>query len=97
MIMDKLSVDLFLTPKELADLLGVTVQGVHKFLKEQGVESTMPTPRQRRIYPASMRQIAQMKGLKVPTGVVAVHLVKGGVGKTTLAHALSARCSALGS
>lgn len=94
--MDKLAIDLYLTPKDLAEMFGVTVQGIHKFLKEHHVESSMPTPRQRRIYPSSMRKIVQLKGLKVPHGVVAVHLVKGGVGKTTLVHALAARCSALG-
>ena len=94
--MEEVNVDLFLQPKDLADALGITVQGVHKLLKEHHIESKMVNPRQRRIYPASVRQVAQLKGLPIPSGVVVVHLVKGGVGKTTLIHGLAARASAYG-
>lgn len=94
--MEHAAPDLFLTPRDISELLGMTVQGVHKLLKDNGIESKVPNGRQHRIYPASFRRIIQLKKLAVPSEIVAVHLVKGGVGKTTLVHALAARASALG-
>lgn len=94
--MEHAPVDLFLTPKDIADLLGMTVQGVHKILKDQGIDSKVPNGRQHRIYPADFRRLIKNKNLPIPSHVIAIHLVKGGVGKTTMVHALASRASALG-
>lgn len=94
--MNESTIDLFLTPKDLAELFGITVQGVHKFLKENGFQTTLVNKTRHKIYPALMREILESRGLKVPSCVVVDHIVKGGTGKTTLTHAMASRCSALG-
>ena len=88
-------IDLFLSPKEVASLLGITAQGVHKICKELNLETKHGT--KRKVYPDQLRKILDYRGSKFPKGKkIAFHNLKGGVGKTTMAHALGSRCSALG-
>jgi len=88
-------IDIFITPTEVADLLKVTVQGLYKQLKEQGITTVRENGRHK-IYPHEMRKLLEVKNLTIPREIVALHIVKGGVGKTTLVHGLGARSSAFG-
>ena len=90
------NLEIFLTPKDIVELIGMTVQGVHKLLKEHGIESRNQGSRQHRIYPTSFKELLQIKRFPIPKEVIVAHLVKGGVGKTTVVHALAARASAFG-
>lgn len=88
--------DIFLTPSELAPLLKLTIQGLYKQLREADVETKLERNGRHRIYPREMRKFVDAKGYEIPKGVIALHIVKGGVGKTTLAHGLASRASAYG-
>lgn len=90
------NLEIFLTPKDIAELIGMTVQGVHKLLKEHDIESRHQGSRQHKIYPASFKELLRIKKFPIPNEVIISHLVKGGVGKTTVVHALAARASAFG-
>lgn len=93
--MKAINIDLFITPSELASLLKLSVQALYKQLKENNIDTKNAQGRHK-IYPLEMRQFLNLKNLFIPKSVVAVHIVKGGVGKTTLVHALAARASAYG-
>lgn len=89
--------DLYLLQKEVAQILGITVQSVHKLLKDHGIKTVPYGKRLQVIYPESFRQILKLKNLKLVKGTkIGVHIVKGGTGKTTLTHALATRAAALG-
>lgn len=90
-----MNLDVFLTPTELSGLMDITVQALYKQLREFGIEATKVGSR-RRLYPHHMREYIKLKGLHVPKMVISLSIVKGGVGKTTFAHALSVRASAYG-
>src|SRR4051812_12504103 len=87
--------DLFLTPTKLAEILDLSVQTIYRQFKELNIETGQAKGR-RRLYPESMRKYLEAKNLFIPKAVVAVHVVKGGVGKTTITHALASRASAYG-
>ena len=87
---------LCLQQKEIADLIGITPQAVSKILRENRIETLAHGHRLQLIEPASFRKILSIKNLKVFKGVIGVHIVKGGVGKTTLVHGLASRAVALG-
>src|ERR1700710_2534404 len=93
--MKQREVDLFLTPTELASVLNVSVQGLYKQLKELDIQ-TRNTKGKHKIYPQEMRRFVELKGLSIPQEIIALHIVKGGVGKTTLVHSLAARSSVYG-
>ena len=86
--------DLYLTPVDVAHVIGMTVQGLHKFCKDNGIETQLKGQRQHKIYAENFDKILSLKG-----GVVKAkrfftnHNIKGGIGKTFLAHALSTRAS----
>ncbi|MBK7845664.1 MAG: ParA family protein [Bdellovibrionales bacterium] len=88
--------DLYLTPKELADILGITVQALHKFLKETEIQTRIGNSRFHRIEPSKISEILQLRGLSFPSMVIDLHNVKGGVGKTTCTHALATRAATYG-
>lgn len=89
------NVDLFITPTELASLLNCTVQGLYRQLKECSIETIRNNGRHK-IYPQEMRKYIQLKHFQVPKEVIALHIVKGGVGKTTIVHGLASRASMYG-
>lgn len=91
-----IDMDLFLTPKELADVFGISVQGLHKFLKEADINTRVGNSRFHRIDPAKINEILKLRGLSFPSMVIDLHNVKGGVGKTTCTHALATRAAAYG-
>lgn len=94
-LMKMTDVDLFMTPSELASLLNLSVQGLYKQLKESQIDTKKANGRHK-IYPYEMRKFIEYKRLFVPNSVIALHIVKGGVGKTTIAHGLASRASAYG-
>lgn len=93
--METITHDLFLTPAELASICDVSVQWLYKMLKEHEIQTRVIGNRHK-IYPRDMRKFLEAKKLPIPTGVFTVHVVKGGVGKTTLVHGLASRASTLG-
>lgn len=89
--------DLFLTPADVADLLGVTVQAVHKMLKEHGIATQPKGQRTHKIYPDMLNKLLEARGgVNRMRKAFAIHTLKGGVGKSTLCHALGSRASAYG-
>ena len=87
--------DLFITPTEVADVLNISVQAMYKQFKELNVQTTKEKARIK-IYPSHMRDYLTKKQLPIPQSIVSLSIVKGGVGKTTLAHSLASRASAYG-
>ncbi len=87
--------DYFLTAQELGEVLGVTAQAVHKFCRENGIEKK-GTNKSDRIYPAQVREITDMRQIPRVKKKVAIHTVKGGAGKTTIAHGVGTRASSYG-
>lgn len=94
--METTPLDLYITPGEAANLFGITVQGLHKQLKENGIQTKVSKNGRHMIYPTEMRKLLEVKNLTIPSAVIALHIVKGGVGKTTLVHGLASRASAYG-
>lgn len=88
--------DLFLTPKEVATALGITVQGLHKICKENGIVTQPHGSRQHKIYPDQVVKLQSLRGVKKVKKRITVHSLKGGVGKTTIVHALASRASQYG-
>jgi len=84
-----------LTAIELADALGITPQALHKYCKQNSLEGSV---NRRKYYlpPEMVRRLAELRGLPRKKGIFATHLVKGGVGKTTLTSAVATRASAYG-
>ena len=88
--------NLYINPRDLSEVLGITVQGLHKFLKEKGIETRLDNSRSHRITPENARKILEAKGIKYPRRKINLHNLKGGVGKTTSAHALATRAATYG-
>ncbi|MGA1546986.1 MAG: AAA family ATPase [Flavobacteriaceae bacterium] len=87
---------LYLQQKEVASLLGITPQSVSKLIREHHIETYKKGNRLQLVLPDGFREILSLKRLNLASGVIAVHIVKGGVGKTTLVHSLASRAVALG-
>ncbi|RYE58786.1 MAG: ParA family protein [Sphingobacteriales bacterium] len=86
--------DLYLTPVDVANVVGMTVQGLHKFCKDNGIETQIKGQRQHKIYPEIFDKILKLKGGVIKKKCFFTHHnIKGGIGKTFLAHALSTRAS----
>lgn len=88
--------DLSITPKELADLLDISVQGLHKFLKDKGIDTKVENTRFHKIAPRVVREIVLARGGSYPRTIIDLHNVKGGVGKSTCCHALASRAASYG-
>lgn len=84
-----------LTAIELADALGITLQALHKYCKQNNLEGFVD---KRRLYlpPEVVRRLADARSLPLQKGIYASHLVKGGVGKTTLTSAIATRAASYG-
>lgn len=87
--------DFYLTTKEVADVFGVTVQAIGKMCKDKGLEIQYGT--KLKIYPEVMKGIYKYRGGKeFLQRKISFHSIKGGPGKTTLAHLISSRISSYG-
>ncbi len=94
--MDTIDLDIYLTPNEVASVLGMKPQGVHKLCHSLDIETKVEGQRNPRIYPEDFLKILSEKGITPEKKIFSVHSVKGGVGKTTMVHALASRASAYG-
>lgn len=85
-------IDAKMTAVDAAEFLGITVQGVHKRLKESKLESLKS---QNRVY-FGHNTAGKIFNLKFKKKVISFQIVKGGVGKTSLSHAFAIRASLYG-
>lgn len=86
----------YLLQKEVADLLGISPQAVSKILRENNIPTDEKGSRLLVVPPRSFEKLKSLRKLPPINRRIAVHIVKGGVGKTTLTHGLSARASSFG-
>lgn len=84
-----------ITPLELANLFGISVQALHKYTKEIKINTLVAT-RKHRILPSQVRKIAESRGIKFQNQVIHLHNSKGGVGKTTISHATALKAATIG-
>lgn len=91
-----MTVDIGLTYKEVGELLGITSQAIGKIVRQYDIAIEHKNARTQILRPASVRRILELKGIKYEKISIGMHLVKGGVGKTTLVHAFGSRAAALG-
>ena len=84
-----------LTPNELADALGMTVQGVYRILSARDIKSTLPGKR-KLIQADDIRNILTERGFKYPKMNISCQVVKGGAGKTTIAFNFASRATYYG-
>lgn len=75
---------------------GMTVQGVYKLIKSHSIEFIKTKSNRKLIIPTGARKIFQEKGFSYPKKNISFQIVKGGVGKTSLAFSLSVRASHYG-
>ena len=78
---------------EVADILGVTVQAVHKQLKQKKISHSKM---RNRVYFDQESANVFFNNFKSPCKVVVFVLVKGGVGKTTLCREVAIRSTLMG-
>lgn len=81
-----------ITATEAANLLGVTVQYIHKILKVRSLPSVKS---QNRVY-FGHRTAAALLNIKFSPRTVAFQIVKGGTGKTSIAHSFAIRANLYG-
>lgn len=86
----------YLTPQELAGILGKSNQAVYAFLKNKNITSIEISKRKRLIPPSSIKTILEMRHFKYSKKIFSIHDLKGGVGKTTIALSFSVRASHYG-
>lgn len=89
--------ELVITPRELLEATPniATLHGVHKFLKDKDISSVRKDAR-KFIAPTATRKYFEQKGFKYPKKNIAFHIIKGGVGKSSLASAFAIRSVQLG-
>lgn len=87
---------IYIQQKEVASLLGVSAQAISKILRDNKIPTMKIGNRLQVLNPDSMNQIIHLKNLPKFKGKIGFHIVKGGVGKTTLVHGLGARSAATG-
>ena len=86
----------YLTPQELASVLGKSNQAIYAFLKSKNIPSVEVSKRKRIIPPSSIKAILEIRNFKYFKKTFSIHDLKGGVGKTTIALSFSARASHYG-
>lgn len=86
----------YLTPQELAMILGKSNQAVYASLKNKNIVSIEISKRKRLIPPSSIKTLLEMRHFKYHKKIFSVHDLKGGVGKTTIALSFSVRASHYG-
>ncbi|MBF0299460.1 MAG: ParA family protein [Oligoflexia bacterium] len=81
--------------KELSEIFNLSSQEINNFFKENQVELTR-IGNLVRITPANFELILKARDVKKNKMIITSSCVKGGVGKTTLTHGLSAKISTYG-
>lgn len=85
-----------MNPKMLAinaaDFLRISVQSIHKQLKTKQLQFTKS---QNRVY-FGYNTARNLFNLSIPTKIIAVQIVKGGTGKTSLVHSMAVRANLYG-
>ncbi len=80
---------------ELADVLGISPQGVYQRLKKENIGIKHPTKGY--IVPSpDVRKLFEGKGIQYQHHVISFQCCKGGVGKTSLAYSLGIRANMYG-
>jgi len=77
---------------EIASIMGITRQGIHKKLRERNIKSKKTS----KISYLTFSESKDFFDFKFKPLVVTIHIVKGGVGKTTLAVSIGVRASLYG-
>jgi chromosome partitioning protein len=90
------NIDLYVTVKEVAQLLGTSPQAIGKLIREKSISKDYKNRRTQILRPENVRQILELKGLKYPKVTMGLHVCKGGTGKTTMSHGFATRAAALG-
>ena len=84
-----------LNAQEIADILGISVQGAYQKLKKENVGHkdpkkgfSVPSP--------DVRRLIEQRGIEYQHNVISFQCCKGGVGKTSLAYSLAIRANMYG-
>jgi len=85
-----------LSPQEMGNILGISIQGVYKILKKQKIDTLASTNRRKYIPPLGVRRLLEDRGFIYPKKNISFQIVKGGVGKTSLSFSLALRASHYG-
>ncbi|TNF65544.1 MAG: ParA family protein [Gammaproteobacteria bacterium] len=87
----------YLQVSEICNVLGgVTPQSVYKTLKNKNLESIMLTARKKVLPPQTVQSILVDKSFNYRKKIISFHMIKGGVGKTTLSSTIGVRASHYG-
>jgi chromosome partitioning protein len=81
-----------MTAADSAEFLGITIQGIHRFLKLNDLETHK---NQNRVY-FGFETAKRLFKIKFDNNVVSFQVVKGGTGKTSIAHAFAVRANLYG-
>lgn len=81
-----------MTAADTSRFLGITLQAVHKQLRSKGLEYSKS---QNRVF-FGFETARQLFQVPVPPKVIAFQIVKGGTGKTSLAHSFAVRANLYG-
>ena len=86
----------YLLPQELSKLLGISNSAVYLILKKMDLPVISISSRKTIIPPRSIRKILDNRNFAYQKKILAIHDLKGGVGKTTVAFSLGVRASCYG-
>jgi chromosome partitioning protein len=81
-----------MTAADSAEFLGITIQGVHRYLKLHDLETTKT---HNRVY-FGFETARKLFKLKFDHTIISFQVVKGGTGKTSIAHAFAVRANLYG-
>lgn len=89
--------DFYLSPKQVAEYMGVTVQALHKSLKKLGIVTKPPGAKSHKIYAKAVAQVFEERygPIDWERVVLTSHSVKGGIGKTTIVYLIGTLLSML--
>ena len=83
------------SPNELIPTLGLSIQGIYKFMSTNNIEATKVN-RRNYIPSTGVRRILELRHFVYPYKNISFQIVKGGTGKTSLAFSLAVRASQYG-
>lgn len=87
----------YIQVSEMCNLLGgVTPQSIYKTLKSKKLDSIMLSARKKVLPPSTVKSILTEKEFLYKKQILSFHMIKGGVGKTTLSATIGVRASHYG-